>query len=289
MHRARSFGRADRTFYPHFAQQRHATTAGSAPVDAATHVEALEREIATLKQELADAAQVQRCFTGPRTIRRGEYEIAFETFAARHISGDFCTVFDVGDRIVLALGDIGGKGLVAGMWFTHVVSLIRCHAAQHDDPAEAVAAVNEDLCRWRPAPPLTSMLLMSLYWRSNSLSFCRAGHPPAILVRGSHQSDLLHEGGPLLGVVTNAKFDTGTVEIGPGDALLAYSDGLSELQDASAEEFGIHRLMDETERCERSSADRILFCMLGAAQDFAGVRQPEDDITMLSILRSAEA
>lgn len=288
MHRARSLGRAERTFHPHVHQQRPVAL-GPAPVDAATQVEAMEREITALKQEIADAAQVQRCFTGPRSMRRGEYEIAFETFAARHISGDFCTMLDIGDRIVLAIGDIGGKGLVAGMWFTHVVSLIRSRAAQHSDPAEALAAVNDDLCRWRPAPPLTSMLLMSLHWRSHSLSFCRAGHPPAILVRGSHHSDLLHEGGPLLGVVSNAKFDAGTVEFGPGDALLAYSDGLSELQNASDEEFGVHRLMEETEQCERSSADRILFCMLGVAQDFAGVRQPEDDITMLSILRSPGA
>src|SRR5262249_31765343 len=113
-----------------------------------------------------------------------------------------------------------------------------------------------------------------------------AGHPPAILVRDLSGPELLHEGGPVLGVARAAGFETGTTVFTPGDGLLGYSDGLSELRNEQGEEFGIHRLLDEAERCERSSAARMLFCLLGAAKDFAGGGQPEDDITVMALLRA---
>src|SRR5437763_13505240 len=113
---------------------------------AAEQVEILAREFESLRQDLLEAAQVQRRLNGPRELRRGSYEIACETFPVRYISGDFCTVFDVGHRTVFALGDIAGKGLTAGMWFTQVVSTVRIHAASKSDPAEAMTAINRDLC-----------------------------------------------------------------------------------------------------------------------------------------------
>src|SRR5438445_7072554 len=69
----------------------------------AEQAEILAREIESLRQDLLEAAQVQRRLNGPRELRRGSYEIACETFPVRHISGDFCTVFDVGHRTVFAL------------------------------------------------------------------------------------------------------------------------------------------------------------------------------------------
>ena len=243
------------------------------------------REIESLRQDLIEAAQVQRRLNGPRELRRGKYEIACETFPVRHISGDFCTVFDVGHRTVFALGDIAGKGLTAGMWFTQVVSTVRIHAGSKSDPAEAMTAINRDLCSLRSEPPLSTIFLGNLDWSSNVLTYCRAGHPPPILVRARSESELLHEGGPVLGIAGAPGFETGSTVLRPGDGLLAYSDGLSELRNEQDEEFGIHRLMDEVERCERSSAARMLFCMLGVVKDFAGGGKPEDDITMMALLR----
>lgn len=253
---------------------------------AAAEAKALEREIQSLRQDLSEAAQVQHLLNGPRELRRGNYEIACETFPVRHISGDFCTVFDVGRRTVFALGDIAGKGLTAGMWFTHVVSLVRVHAGSISDPATAMSAINSDLCSLRLERPLITVFLGSLDWSANTLSYCRAGHPPPVLVRVHSGSELSHEGGPVLGVIPDAEFETGTTVFHPGDGLLAYSDGLSELRNEQGEEFGIPRLLYEAERCERASAARLLFSMLGVVKDFCGGGQPEDDITMMAVLRS---
>jgi sigma-B regulation protein RsbU (phosphoserine phosphatase) len=253
---------------------------------AAAQAKVLENEIQSLRQDLSEAAQVQHLLNGPRELRRGNYEIACETFSVRPISGDFCTVFDVGHRTVFAIGDIAGKGLTAGMWFTHIVSLVRFHAGSTSDPATAMSAINRQFCSLRSECPLITVFLASLDWSANTLSYCRAGHPPPVVIRRHSGPELSHEGGAVLGVIPDAEFQTGTTVLGPGDGLLAYSDGLSELRNEQGEDFGIRRLLDEVERCERSSAARLLFCMLGAVKDFAGGGQPDDDITMMAVLRN---
>jgi len=246
----------------------------------------LESEIQSLRQDLSEAAQVQHLLNGPRELRRGSFEIACETFPVRQVSGDFCTVFDVGGRTAFALGDIAGKGLTAGMWFTHIISLVRFHAATNTDPAAAMTTINRELCSLRLERPLITVFLGSLDWSANTLTCCRAGHPPPVLIRANAGPELSHEGGPVLGVVENAEFEAGTTTFGPGDGLLAYSDGLSELKNEQGEEFGICRLLDEAERCDRISAVSMLFRMLGAVKDFAGGGQPDDDITMMALLRN---
>ena len=107
-----------------------------------------------------------------------------------------------------------------------------------------------------------------------------------MVVHADSGPELSHEGGPILGVIHNASFDLGRTMLRPGDGLLAYSDGLSEIRNEQGEEFGIRRLLDEAERCERSSAANFLFCVLGAVKDFAGGAVPDDDITMMALLRA---
>ncbi len=244
-----------------------------------------EAEIQSLQEDLSGAAQLQYLLNGPREVRRGEFEIACETFPTRHISGDFCTIFDVGDRTVFAIGDIAGKGLVAGMWFTHIVSLVRLHAQLSPDPSHAISGINLELCSLHIERPLITVFLASLDWTTNKLSYCRAGHPPPVKIRAEGGPELAHEGGPVLGVVPDADYEAGSATLRPGDAMLAYSDGLSELHNEQGEEFGMCRLLDEAERCERRSAASLLFCMLGAVKDFAGTAQPHDDLTMMALLR----
>jgi serine phosphatase RsbU (regulator of sigma subunit) len=253
----------------------------------AAQARVLENEVRSLRQDISEAAHLQHLLNGPRELRRGHFEIACETFPVNLISGDFCTIFDVGNKTVIALGDIAGKGLTAGMWFTHIISLVRFHAASTADPAAAMFAINNELCSLRLERPLITVFLASLDSTDNTLTYCRAGHPPPIVVRAHSGPALAHEGGPILGVIHNAAFDMGATTFRPGDGLLAYSDGVSEIRNERGEDFGIRRLLDEAERCERSSAAKFLFCLLGAVKDFAGGAAPDDDITMMALLKNS--
>ena len=236
-----------------------------------------------------EAAQVHRRLCAPRLLRFGEFEIASEIFAVRHLPGDFFTVEQTKGGIVMALGDICGKGLAAGMWTTHVVGMVRAHTTVTSKPEEVVAAVNRDICRMSSVRPLASLFLADLDPATGLLDYCSAGHPPAFLLRANGEFQSLSVGGLLLGVLDDPVYSAGQVRLDAGDTLLIFSDGILESQNQRGEEFGYDRLKAQLECANSVSADAILFSVLGAVQDFATIRPLMDDMTLAVIRRDGAA
>lgn len=258
-------------------------------------IEAMEEEIARLRGEqaelrraLSEAGQMQRRLCGPRRLRRGAFEIVGELFPAEHLSGDFLVLFDEGEELVLAIGDIAGKGLSAGLWFTHIVGMIRLLATAEEDPARVLAAINRELARVDMESAMTTVFLARLDWRSGSLVYANAGHPPALLLGASGEARTLETGGPLLGALAAANYESDEIVFGPSDLLLGYSDGVAERSNESGMEFGIERLRAAAENCRDTGASRTLFSILGAVADFAANRKPQDDLALLVIHRRGD-
>ncbi|HEV8384062.1 MAG TPA: SpoIIE family protein phosphatase, partial [Candidatus Acidoferrales bacterium] len=255
-------------------------TAPAVPVAA---VRAMEQELAALRREqkelhqaIFEAAQAQRKLCAPRDLRRGSFEIAAEMFPVRHLSGDFYKVFDLGSRIGLAVGDIAGKGLSAGIWLAHLIGLLQICGREHPGPAAAMAAINRELTEEQDASPLTALFLGCLHVESGEFEYCNAGQPAALLLRRDGAVESLQTGGPMLGAVRDAKFETGRVTLEPGDTLVAFTDGVVECSNARDEEFGAKRLTAAAKATGGDDAGRALFSTLGAALDFAGGRPPAD-------------
>jgi serine phosphatase RsbU (regulator of sigma subunit) len=249
----------------------------------------LERERREFHLELLEAGHVQRRLSGPRQLSRGVFDIAGEVFPARYLAGDFVSVMDVGERTWIFLGDIAGKGVAAAMWFTHLVSLIRCHAIARDNTAVVMAAVNRELCALRPAPPITSMVLLRLDWHSDEVEYCNAGHPPALLLRRDSGLERLETGGPVLGVVAGAGFESARIALRPGDMLLGCSDGVLECRNQSDEEFGNARFQAKAREHAGEPAHAVLFSILGGLQDFATGMPRQDDVSLLVIRHTGAA
>jgi sigma-B regulation protein RsbU (phosphoserine phosphatase) len=239
-------------------------------------------EFADFYRELYEAAQMQRKLSGPRFLRRGDFQIAAEMFPVRHLSGDFFNVSDLGKITLLAIGDIAGKGLLAGMWFTHLLGLTRMYGESLGDPALALTAINRQICQPAIPVPMTSLFLARLDWGAHELLYCNAGHPAPILLRDSGTLQHLDEGGPVLGAVPGAKFTGGRVRLNPGDMLVGYSDGLLECRNEHEEEFGVDRVIQELSK-PTGSISELLFSIIGAAQDFTGSNLREDDCTLLVV------
>ena len=255
----------------------------------------LQKDYAELHAAIFEAAQVHRRLCAPRLIRYGDFEIANEIFAVRHLAGDFFTVRDGNNRAVLALGDISGKGLAAGMWTTHLVSLVGARAAVKSEPEVIVAGVNRDVCLTASTVPLASLFVARLDSATGTLDYCSAGHPPALLLRSNGELEALSEGGLLLGVLPTAPYGRGSVQLGPGDVLLAYSDGVLETVNNSDEEFGLERIktqlriaaLEQNDTINRVSAETILFSVLAAVQDFGASHKLVDDLSVVVIRRDS--
>ena len=248
----------------------------------------LRREYDDLRRVLYEAAQVQRRLCGPRYLRCESFEIASEIFPVRHVSGDFISVFELERDLVFAIGDIAGKGLSAAMWFTHIIGMVRTQIATLGNPAAALSAINRDLLQTRLELPLTSLLLGRLNVSTGEITYCNAGHPPALLLRSNGQVDHLHHGGPLLGAIAAASFANGITKLLPGDTVLGYSDGIAECRNPDGSDFGMERLLAAAQLSCGAPASSMLFSVLGAAEDFAGSRSREDDMALIVVRRTNE-
>jgi len=264
----------------------------------------LQQHYAELRTEIFEAAQVHRRLCAPRQLRFGNFEVASEIFAVRHLPGDFFTVQQQFDGVVFALGDICGKGLAAGMWTTHLVGLLGARMAVNTTLEGIVAGVNRDICLLKSFMPLVSLFIAKLDPNTGLVKYCSAGHPPAFLLRANGELELLSDGGMLLGVVAAAPYVCGSFTLGDGDMLMVYSDGITESQNEAGEEFGYGRLEDQLRRAaggadgrtdssvetetpgpQSRSADGVLFSVLGAVQDFAAACPLVDDMSLAVISR----
>ena len=258
------------------------TTVASPLADLQQKLETLQRDYAELNTAIFDAAQVHRRLCAPSLLRHGAFDVATEIFAVRHLPGDFVSVEETRDGLVLALGDIGGKGLAAGMWVTHLIGLLRTHTAASSEPEVIVAGINRDIARLAAVEPLSTLFVARLS-KSGQLDYTSAGHPPSLLLRKNGQLELLSDGGPVLGAVPAAVFERGTVKLRGGDLLLACSDGILESFNEAEQEFGNMRLQTEVRRAQGGSAEAVLFSVLGAVQDFAAPRPLTDDMTLMVV------
>jgi len=256
------------------------------------HRRALEDQLASLKREhddlrrsMYEAAQVQRRLCGPRHLRAGSYEFASEIFPVRHLSGDFISLLQMDGDLVFAIGDIAGKGLMAGMWFTHVIGLIRRQMSTLGNPAAALSAVNRELLLTGIEVPLTTLFLGRVNLESGDLIYCNAGHPPALLLRENSEIEELGAGGPVLGAISRASFVNASVKLCPGNTLLAYSDGIPECRNESGVEFGAKGLLNAARSLSGCKPNVMLFSLLAAVEDFAGSQGREDDVSLVVLHR----
>lgn len=235
------------------------------------------------RKAVLGASEVHRALCAPETQLIGPYEIASRILPARHVGGDFVCTVGQDDRTIAVLGDLMGKGLSAAMWITHIVDVVHRAAEGRDCLSEVMAALNTEIVNSRVRVPLTSAFAVSIEHATGKLTCAAAGHPPAILLRDG-SSTLLNDGGPILGVFPDARFNSHSLELQPGDALIAYSDGLIEEHDEAREEFSLDRALLLLSRLRQTDAVTKLSELIEASRELSSV-WPPDDTSLLVIQR----
>lgn len=249
----------------------------------------LRREKLDLHTQLFEAGQIQRKLSGPRLLRHGDLQFASEVFAARFLSGDFITFSQNGSKVFAAHGDIAGKGVAAGMWFTNLAGLLQSYGRPDSDPGVIASEVNRHLCYLRPVAPFVTGFIAQIDCDQGDVTYCNAGHFPPMLLRADGRTELLQEGGPLLGAIEEAEFRSATLALEPGDTLVAYSDGVLECCDPSGEEFGSDRLVETLQSADGQSAHTKLMIILATLQDFANGCPLRDDVSLTVIQRDEKS
>src|SRR5262245_17633275 len=248
---------------------------------------AMRREQSGIQRSFFEAAQIQRRLCAPRQFHSLEFEVAGEIFPVRHLSGDFFKVFELGSDLGIVVGDIAGKGLSAGIWMPHLISLIHSGAKTYSNPAEALAVANRELCTGCGEPPLAAVFFARLDQTTGEIAYCNAGLPSPLILQRDNGVVYLEQGGPMLGATSMATFYTGTATMESGEMLIACSDGVTECENSREQEFALTGLSKAARAFGGGSASQTLFSTLGAVLDFADGRALRDDLTLLVAQRTA--
>jgi sigma-B regulation protein RsbU (phosphoserine phosphatase) len=165
---------------------------------------------------------------------------------ARTFTGDFYLTHRHEDRLWLALGDVAGKGLPAAVVMAMIQEelehrIVSCASAECD-PARTAARLHEFLA---PLLPRNRFATAVIAWLRDDglLTMANAGHPSPLIVRASGSVEELASTGPILGVLPNPSWHSVSVQLGPGDSVVIYSDGVTEAE-IDGEEIGVAGLRE---------------------------------------------
>src|SRR6266850_686211 len=248
----------------------------------------LEQE--RLERELALASEIQQRFQPTAPPQVPGYELQGISFPCYEIGGDYYDFIEREDgRLVIALGDVSGKGTAAALLMSSLHAAVHAQADIHDSLAKTIGAVNRYLVESIPANRFVTLFYAELDPQNGALSFLNAGHNPPLIVHTGGTMEQLASGGLPLGIMTNADFREGRTKLYPGDVLVIYSDGVSEATNPNGEEFGPTRLYEVVARNLEASAGGIRDRIESALTKFCQGTPAADDITLVIVKRNAEA
>ncbi|HLL72992.1 MAG TPA: SpoIIE family protein phosphatase, partial [Pyrinomonadaceae bacterium] len=249
--------------------------------------EDLERE--RFEQELNLAREIQQRFQPSNAPNVTGYEMQGISFPCYEIGGDYYDFIERPDgRMVIALGDVSGKGTSAALLMSSLHAAMHAQIPAHKALGDTISAVNRYLAETIPMNRFITLFCAELDPATGLLSFLNAGHNPPLIAHAGGSMEQLAAGGIPLGIVADAVYREGRTQLHPGDALVIYSDGVSETQNAAGEEYGPVRLYNTVARYLESTAAGIRDKIEADLTKFAQGTPAGDDITLVIVKRQAE-
>jgi phosphoserine phosphatase RsbU/P len=250
--------------------------------------EQMERE--RLEREQQVASEIQQRFLPAAAPQIEGWELQGISFPCYEIGGDYYDFIQREDgKLVVALGDVSGKGTAAALLMSSLHAAIHAQADTHDSISETIGAVNRYLVESIPPNRFVTLFYAELDPRKGALTFLNAGHNPPLIVHAGGTMEQLAAGGLPLGIMSDAEFREGRTQLRPGDVLVIYSDGVSEAVNPGGEEFGPTRLYEVVARNLDASASGIRDRIESAVTKFCQGTPAADDITLVIVKRNAEA
>jgi serine phosphatase RsbU (regulator of sigma subunit) len=246
--------------------------------------ERFERE--RMERELELATEIQQSFQPSAPPVMDDYEFQGISFSCYEIGGDYYDFIPQHDgNMLVALGDVSGKGTAAALLMSSVHAAIHAQVAAKTSLYEMVKSVNQYLAENTPTNRFVTLFVAELDPRTGVLNYINAGHNPPLLARASGEVEQLESGGFPLGIIPMADFEVGQLNLEAGETLVIYSDGVSEANNLQEEEFGMERLVQVVSKNLKSSAAGMRDKIESALSAFTTTAAPNDDITLVIVKR----
>ena len=261
--------------------QTVAAQSAAAIVNARLYNESLKAE--RMEHQMRLAGEIQRHLIPEKAPSIPGLDLAGIYVPCYEVGGDFYDFITLPDkRLVLAMGDIMGKGIPASLAMASLRSGLRAYAEEIDNISELVGRANRMFCRDTKYGEFATLFCGCLDPDSGTLTYCNCGHEPPILISadGTHTHDL-SEGGMVLGIDTNTQFDAQQVKLQPGDMLIMYTDGLADAVNFQRESFGRRRIIEAALTSVDMSAEQTAHNILWLMRKYTGLTRRFDDTAIV--------
>jgi phosphoserine phosphatase RsbU/P len=249
--------------------------------------EAAQRRV--LEEELALARRIQQALIPATLPTLPGFELCARNVPSRHVSGDLYTAVlrRDGGECVLLLADVAGKGMAASLLAASVEALSAGPLEQGQPPAEICAGVSRLLFQRTPAEKYATAIVAAIDATTGAVQYANAGHNPGLVVRAAGDVEKLGPTGVPLGLLPGMSYCEQSVQLGPGDSLVLYTDGITEAAGEDDEELGLERLVAVCREHRLAPPAQLADAIDRAVADFVGARPPGDDRTLLIARRTA--
>ncbi len=248
----------------------------------------VEAAKARMQEELNVGRDIQQSML-PRVFPafpdRKELELYAVLEPALEIGGDLYDFFLIDDqRLCFVIGDVSGNGVPAAMFMAMTKIMVKTRASSDPSPASIVTHVNDALSAENDSCMFVTLYLGILNLRDGTLITTNAGHNPPLLKRRNGRFEwLTAQDGPLVGPMSGIVFKESFFQLGPGDELFLYTDGVTEADNRRRELFGKDRLKTVLDQSRAVSVVDRIGDVMKAVKTFAGDAPQADDITILGI------
>jgi len=244
-----------------------------------------QKEKQRLEGELAIAQEVQAQLFPRQVTELESLEVHGFCRPARTVSGDYYDFLTASShKLILAVGDISGKGISAALLMATIHSAGRMMAAWPEgievSPGALLGLLNHQLYESTPPEKYATLFLGIYDGRSHKLTYSNGGHLPPILIGRDGAVRRLEAGGTVVGLFNEVTYDEGSVDMHPGEIFLAYSDGVTEPENEFGE-FGEERLIDLVSENRNLPLVQISQTVTSAVDDWIGDNEQPDDITLV--------
>ncbi|HEV8480543.1 MAG TPA: SpoIIE family protein phosphatase [Candidatus Eisenbacteria bacterium] len=244
-----------------------------------------DHERRAVEQELAVARRVQQDLLPKQPLTAGDLEVSGMNLPCYAVGGDYFDYYTLADgRIAIAIGDVAGKGVPAALLMSKLQATLRGETSHEVTVPEVPERANRLLMEsMEGSSKFVTFFYGALEPGTRRLRYSNAGHNPPYLLRADGTLEELETGGLLLGIFPHASYDEGEVELGPGDVIVLFTDGVTEAEDRHKGQFGEERLIALLREARAGDARAIGDRICQEVLKFSKGLQMADDLTVVVV------
>ena len=254
-----------------------------------SYIENLTRATADrehIETELNVASNIQQAML-PRDFEfdRTDFEIYATMHAAKEVGGDFYDFYFLdGDRLMIAIADVSGKGVPAALFMVISKTVLKNFSLTATDIASAVSQANYQLCQNNDEMMFVTVFVGVIELRTGRMIYVNAGHNPPLVRRSGRFEFLTVEDGCALGIGEDEEYRQDELKMSSGDVIFLYTDGVTEAMNADGDQYSDARLIDRLNGLDEDlTAELIVKAVARDIKNYVDGAEQSDDITMLAL------